>query len=59
MATITDDDIPTLSIADQNKVESNTLPFEVTISAISNSNVTFDYVVVGGTAVSGVDYVYT
>ena len=60
--TIQDNDVmPSLSIADASIVEvdtnTNTLNFEITLSEVSEKNITVDFSTLSGTAVAGDDFV--
>ena len=60
VATITDDDsAPTISVNDTTISEGDAGSFAVTLTNAVTGNVTVSYVLVGGTATSGVDYTYT
>ena len=60
VATITDDDsAPTISVNDTTISEGDAGSFAVTLTNAVTGNVTVQYVLVAGTATSGVDYTYT
>ena len=60
VATITDDDsAPTISVNDTTISEGDAGSFAVTLTNAVTGNVTVEYVLVAGTATSGVDYTYT
>ena len=54
--TITDDDVPTLSIADATAVEGEPARFAVTLRPASEQTVTVSYRTAGGTAAAGLDF---
>ena len=54
--TITDDDVPTLSIADATAVEGEPARFSVTLRPASEQTVTVSYRTAGGTAAAGLDF---
>ena len=56
LGTITDDDVPTLAVADSTAVEGETARFAVTLSAESDQTVTVSYRTADGTAAAGLDY---
>ena len=56
---VENDNNPTLSVNDINIAEGSTGNFIVTMSNPSVSAVTVEYVLVDGTAASGIDYTYT
>ena len=56
--TVTEDDAPTLSIADARETEgAGEIAFEVTLDVQTDREVRASYVTLGGTATEGVDYV--
>ena len=56
LGTISNDDIPFLSIADVTALESGVFTFAITLSQAHVLPVTFDFATLGGSAVAGVDF---
>ena len=56
LGTITDDDVPTLAVADATAVEGEAARFAVTLSPPSDQTVTVSYRTADGTAAAGLDY---